>query len=95
MVPCIPDDQNSSAVKIKGMVEFLSEQENLKPIFFNPGATYELKMKRGEWIKIDGISHKAETDAEISIQVVKDGRMVQKVLRGKIIPKTDVKTDKK
>jgi hypothetical protein len=82
-----PNDPSSLLVRIEGHLEYLKNEDSLVPLFFNPGASYQLKIKTGDYVKVKSISYYAEKDSEITLTVSKDGEILEKVLSGKIVRK--------
>ena len=80
LFPLFPSDQNSQFVKIKGMIEGLVTQRGLKPLFFAKGAVHTLILKRGECIKLCGVSYSADDVTMLKLTVDIDNRLkVEKV----------------
>lgn len=88
LIPLFPSDQNSKFVKITGKIEGIMTQSGLKPLFFAKGAAHTLIVKRGEYIKLCGVSYIAANDTELLLTVDTSDRLKAETFTGKLEPIT-------
>lgn len=92
MKPLLPNERDSSSVRISGKLECLflpggiGTRAQVLPLFFVEGTTATLIMKKGEQITLQGKPIAASEDAEIQFTFDKQGKPTMKVTKGSVKP---------